>query len=70
MANPSGKLWIASPIDTMIPVFSSLLFCFLNFMLVLNFFSTNRSHPIMAIIPKIIPKITFTILLIPYGFWY
>ena len=70
MANPSGKLLMASPMDTIIPVFSSWLFVFLNFMLLLNFLSTNKSQPIMAMIPKIIPNITLIILLIPYSFWY
>lgn len=65
IANPSGKLWIARPIDTTIPVFNKLLFASLVAWFVLNFFSTNRSHNIMAIIPTPMPNSTFKILLIP-----
>ena len=61
IANPSGKLCIANPILTTIPVFNKLLpFIFL----LLNFFSTKISQKIIIIIPAIIPKIVVGILLI------
>ena len=64
IANPSGKLLIARPIDTTIPVFSRLLFFSFVTWFVLNFFSTNRSHNIIAIIPTPIPNSIFKMLLI------
>ena len=65
IANPSGKLWIARPIDTTIPVFNKLLFESFVACFVLNFFSTNRSQNIMAIIPTPMPNSTFKMPLIP-----
>ena len=64
IANPSGKLCIARPIETIIPVFNKVLFELFILVLLLNFFSTNKSQKIIVIIPIIIPKITFANLLI------
>ena len=63
IASPSGKLCIASPILTIIPVFNKLLA--LNSLFWLNFLLTNKSQNIIAIIPKIIPIITVIIFAIP-----
>lgn len=51
--------------DTIIPVFNKVSFLLSNFLVSLNFFSTNKSQNIIIIIPTIIPIITFIILLIP-----
>lgn len=56
IAKPSGKLWIAKPMLTIIPVFNKLLFAAL--LPFLNLLSTNISQKIITIIPKIIPRIT------------
>lgn len=64
MAKPSGKLWSANPILTIIPVFNKLfVFLFLTTLLS-NFFCTNISQTIIVIIPKIIPVSTLSILAI------
>jgi len=64
IANPSGKLWSAKPILTIIPVFNKLFLFFIFILFELNFLWTNISHTIIAIIPNIIPSNTFTILAI------
>ena len=64
IAKPSGKLCIAKPIDTIIPVFNNLLSLLFVCILELNFLSTNKSQKIIAIIPKIVPISTSIILLI------
>ena len=55
---------MANPIDTIIPVFNKVLLFLANFVLWLNFFSTNTSQNIILIIPIIIPITVFTIVLI------
>ena len=62
IASPSGKLCIARPMLTIIPVFNRLLFVYCLF--VLNFFSTSISHIIITITPTIIPINIFIIVLI------
>ena len=58
IANPSGKLCKAKPMLTTIPVFNMAFLLFLNLLNLLNFLSTNKSHIIIIIIPKNIPKNT------------
>ena len=57
MLSPSGKLCSASPILTIIPVFSSVFSFFVLLILVLNFFLTNISHIIIHTTPNNIPNI-------------
>lgn len=55
IANPSGKLWIARPIPTIIPVFKSeLLLLILAFFLYIFF--TKLSQNIIVATPNPIPK--------------
>ena len=54
IASPSGKLWSANPMLTIIPVFSRAFFW--NFVFVLNFLSTSKSQNIILAIPNNIPK--------------
>jgi len=61
IAKPSGKLWRARPILTIIPVFNKLFLFIVFFGKELNFFCTNISQKIIAIIPIIIPNNTFII---------
>lgn len=53
IAKPSGRLCIAKPILTIIPVFNNLSFAVLAFFE--NFLSTYMSHIIIIIIPSKIP---------------
>jgi len=63
IANPSGKLCIARPILTIIPVFNKDLLP-VYFLLSENFFSTSKSHIIITITPNITPIKIFIIELI------
>lgn len=63
IANPSGKLCIARPILTIIPVFNKE-FLPVYFLLSENFFSTSKSHIIITITPNITPINIFIIELI------
>lgn len=65
IANPSGKLCIAKPILTIIPVFNNVLLFLLNDCLFENIFPTISSHIIISIIPAIIPIMTLNIFDIP-----
>ena len=58
IANPSGKLCIANPIETIIPVFSNSLLFLYFCSLLLNFFCTITSQKIIETIPNNTPKIT------------
>lgn len=64
IAKPSGKLWIAKPILTIIPVFNRLFFILFPFLTLWldiafpNFLSTNWLQIIITIIPIKIPSNT------------
>lgn len=64
IANPSGKLCIASPILTIIPVFNNELSLLWNFSFESIFLPTIELHNIIITIPIIVPNITLDILLI------
>lgn len=56
IAKPSGKLWSAKPILTIIPVFNRVFLFDFNLKFWLNFLSTKISQKIIIPIPNIIPK--------------